>query len=318
MEYISHSDYTKMLKGFGKETPKEMLKEGVEEGNAFTAGLAKAKKGETFKVDGKAVKDTSGYDDSNVKEASINDEYPESWKMREGDEASHDRATAVAERLKERGMDEEAVHIYLVDDMNLDNATATAVIDSVFYGAGQGPVSDYSKRRRADMDEGINLPSPEMQATGQTIVTAESDQLNRFSALSPDEREQLKEYIQSIKTIKQEISKLVSKAKPGTMMEAEETIPAEVKPTYQDPSKKQKAGGDRTALVMKKGEMWEDGTDESGDDIEQTLDPKIHQALHKLIQILKAEGLDAEDIQMLVKHEIETAGQQAVMGQWDM
>lgn len=255
MEYISHSDYTKMLKGFGKEVPKEMLKESLEkEGNAFTAGLAKAKKGETFKVNGKAVKDTSGYDDSNVKEATINDEYPESWKMREGDE----------------------------------------------------------------MEEGINLPSPEMQATGPTIQTVESDQLNRFSALSPSERDQLKEYIESIKTIKQEISKLVSKVKPGAVMEADETIPAEVKPAYQDPSKHQKAGGDRTALVMKKGEMWEDGTDESGDDIEQTLDPKIHQALHKLIQILKAEGLDAEDIQMLVKHEIETAGQQAVMGQWDM
>lgn len=298
MEYISHSDYTKMLKGFGKETPKEMLKESLEkEGNAFTAGLAKAKKGETFKVDGKAVKDTSGYDDPSVKEATINDEYPESWKMREGDEASHDRATAVAERLKAQGMDEESVYIYLVDDMNLDNATAQAVCDSVF-----------------GTKEGLNLPSPEMQATGQTIVTAENDQLNRFSALSPDEREQLKEYIESIKTIKQEISKLVSKVKPGAVVETEEKIPAEVKPAYQDPSKHQKAGGDRTALVMKKAEMWED--DEASDEFK--LDPKLHQVLHKLVAALKKSGLDAEDIQLLVKHEMEKKGEEAVMGQWDM
>jgi hypothetical protein len=151
-----------------------------------------------------------------------------------------------------------------------------------------------------------------MQATGPTIQTVESDQTNRFSALSPSEREQLKEYIESIKTIKQEISKLVGKAKPGTMMETEETIPAEVKPTYQDPSKKQKAGGDRTALVMKKGEMWED------DAAEPTISPKLHTIVSKLIAALKAEGLDDEDIQMLVKHEIETVGQQDVMGQWDM
>lgn len=43
------------------------LKEEVE-GNAFTAGLAKTKKGGTFKLGGKKVKDTSNYDDSSVKE----------------------------------------------------------------------------------------------------------------------------------------------------------------------------------------------------------------------------------------------------------
>jgi len=64
-EYISHVDYKKMMENFKKGTPKKMLKEGLEkEGNAFTAGLAKAKKGEKFKVGDKAVKDTSNYDAS--------------------------------------------------------------------------------------------------------------------------------------------------------------------------------------------------------------------------------------------------------------
>jgi hypothetical protein len=62
MEYISHEDFKGFMDKLQAETPKGMLKESVEEGNAFTAGLAKAKKGEEFKVDGKTVKDTSNYD----------------------------------------------------------------------------------------------------------------------------------------------------------------------------------------------------------------------------------------------------------------
>ena len=87
------------------------------EGNAFTAALAKTPKGGKFKVDGKVMKDKSNYDAPVKKEGTESAEYPGSWGMREGDEAMHDRATAVAERLKDRGMDEEAVYIYLVDDM---------------------------------------------------------------------------------------------------------------------------------------------------------------------------------------------------------
>ena len=65
MSYISHVDYKKMMDGFKKGAPKKMLKEDLEqEGNAFTAGLAKAKKGQEFKVGDKSVKDTSNYDAS--------------------------------------------------------------------------------------------------------------------------------------------------------------------------------------------------------------------------------------------------------------
>ena len=83
-EYISHVDYKKMMENFKKGTPKKMLKEGLEkEGNAFTAGLAKAKKGQEFKIGDKAVKDTSNYDAS-MEEASYTDNYEGSWGYREG------------------------------------------------------------------------------------------------------------------------------------------------------------------------------------------------------------------------------------------
>lgn len=87
MEYISHEDYKKMLGSFGKEAPKKALNEmhtmqkddgpsefhrlpadvdeGLEkEGNAFTAGLAKTKKGGEFKVGNKTFKDKTNYDAS--------------------------------------------------------------------------------------------------------------------------------------------------------------------------------------------------------------------------------------------------------------
>ena len=64
-EYISHVDYKKMMENFKQGTPKKMLNEDLEqEGNAFTAGLAQTKRGGTFKVGDKEIKDTSSYDAS--------------------------------------------------------------------------------------------------------------------------------------------------------------------------------------------------------------------------------------------------------------
>lgn len=314
MEYISHSDYTDMLKNFGKETPKGMLKEGMEkEGNAFTAGLAKAKKGETFKVDGKTVKDKSNYDAPGVKEATINDEYPESWKMREDDGMEEGALSKMVGGIKKAGqLAVGGVHS-LASAFQVTPAEAaeckrkvrageyesyTDCERAVVTAKGKTYVAPQSHVQGAAFGatkEGLNLPSPEMKATGQTIQTVEGDQLNRFSVLSPSEREQLKEYIQSIKTIKEEIKKLVSKTKTSGMEESQ-------------------MGGNRTGLVMTKGGMQEDG----GEEAEQTISPKLHTILEKLIAALRAEGLDDQDIQMLVKHEMEEAGKQAVAAQWDM
>lgn len=162
MEYLSHQDYTDLLKRLQGSTSKEMLKESVEEGNAFTAALAKAKKGEEVVVGGKKITDTSDYDDPSVEEYAYTDNYPGSWGYKEG----------------------------------------------------------------------LN-PAP-MQATGQTISTVEEDSAG-FGALTPTEREQLKEYIESMETIKREIVKLAEKAGKKVKME----------------------GGDMTGLTMTSGTMSE-------------------------------------------------------------
>jgi hypothetical protein len=77
MEYISHEDYKKMLGSFGKEVPKRTLTEGLEqEGNAFTAGLAKTKRGGEFKVGNKSFKDRTNYD-APVNEYQFDQMYPD-------------------------------------------------------------------------------------------------------------------------------------------------------------------------------------------------------------------------------------------------
>jgi len=76
MSYISHEDYKNLISCFQADTSKGILKEAVEEGNAFTAALAKTKKGDKFQIGGKEITDTSGYDDPSVKEYGYADNYP--------------------------------------------------------------------------------------------------------------------------------------------------------------------------------------------------------------------------------------------------
>jgi hypothetical protein len=90
MEYISHEDYKKMMENFSKGTPKQSLNEAVEEGNAFTAGLAKAKKGEEFKVGNKTFKDRTNYD-APVKK--------ESWRSDPTDEDGEEYVEMISDKL---------------------------------------------------------------------------------------------------------------------------------------------------------------------------------------------------------------------------
>lgn len=84
----------------------------------------------------------------------------------------------------------------------------------------------YLKDKLASKEEGLK-PAP-MQATGQSLKeNTVANPPYGFDVLSPDERKQLKEYIESIKTIKKEIAKLAAKA-----------------------GKKIKEGGDMTGLTM--------------------------------------------------------------------
>lgn len=177
--------------------------------------------------------------------------------------------------------------------------------------------------------EGLNFPTK--QATGQTIMANEDQAPFGLQVLSPDEQKQLKEYINSYKTIKEEISKLLEKAGKGKMMEAipnkrkdhDEKVPAASKPKYHEPTKKPKPGGDRTDLVMTKAEMWENEEHEGGkhDEIEKQLNPKLHDALHKvknmIIKDLVADGFTESEALMFLQHEMEEKGMEAVMGQHD-
>jgi hypothetical protein len=144
------------------------------------------------------------------------------------------------------------------------------------------------------VSEGLNMPP--LQATGQTIITNEDQAPYGFSVLSPDEREQLKEYITSIKTIKEEINKLVSKAgkkvKEGDM------------------------GGDRTDLVMTKAEMWEEESPEI-EKIEAKIPQKLYSVTEKVIDELRKAGLNDREIKMFIEHEIEEKGKEATMSQYD-
>lgn len=181
-------------------------------------------------------------------------------------------------------------------------------------------------------NEGMHMPP--LQATGNSAI--EEDQAPfGMSVLSPDERKQLKEYINSYRTIKTEIAKLLSKTgKSGKIMEAtvaeDEAVPAERKAKYKDPTtvpvqkhKHSNLGGDRTNLVMTKAEMWEnEGHEEAEHErIESMLNTKLHDAFHKVtgmvIKDLMDGGFDEGDIKNFLQHEIEEKAKEAVNAQHD-
>jgi len=203
------------------------------------------------------------------------------------------------------------------------------------------------KRSEGDMEEGLHMPP--LQATGQTIqtveeVTNETNPPYGFSVLSPDERKQLAEYIKSVKTIKSEIAKLLEKAgKDGKIMESDKAgyvkggeiknkrkehdikHPAATKPHYQEPSHKSKPGGNRTGLVLKKGEMWEShepDMDPKHQEMESNIDPKLHDVLHKvadkIIGELMSAGFTRHEALMFLDHEIAEKGEEAKMAQYDL
>jgi hypothetical protein len=201
------------------------------------------------------------------------------------------------------------------------------------YGYFEDWIPDYLESLRDElkkMDEGLHMPP--LQATGQTIMTNEDQAPFGMSVLSPDERKQLKEYINSYRTIKNEISKLLSKTgKSGEIMEnakkaEDETVPAERKAKYKDPTtvptqhKHSNLGGDRTNLVMTKAEMWENEEGEH-ERIESMLDTKLHDAFHKvtgmIMKDLMADGFDGGDIKNFLQHEIDERAKEAINAQHD-
>lgn len=201
------------------------------------------------------------------------------------------------------------------------------------YGYFEDWLPDYIsilQKKLGDVAEGLHMPP--LQTTGPTIDVNEDQAPFGMSVLSPDERKQLKEYINSYKTIKTEISKLLEKAgKSGQIMENEkkagdEAVPAERKTIYRDPTtvptqhKHSNLGGNRTGLVMTKAEMWENEEGEH-ERIESMLDTKLHDAFHKvtgmIMKDLMADGFDGGDIKNFLQHEIDEKAKEAINAQHD-
>ena len=196
------------------------------------------------------------------------------------------------------------------------------------YGYFEDWLPDYIStlhKELGDVAEGLHMPP--LQATGQTIMANEEQAPFGMSVLSPDERKQLKEFIESYKTIKKEIATLLEKAgKDPKIMEnakkmGDEAVPAERPAHYNDPTKTPKhnpsnLGGDRTGLVMTKAEMWE-----GEESIEKALGEKLHSTFNKVTQMaikqIVADGFDPSEAVNFLKMEIEEKAKQATLGQYD-
>ena len=198
------------------------------------------------------------------------------------------------------------------------------------YGYFEDWLPDYIStlhKELGDVAEGLHMPP--LQATGQTIIANEDQAPFGMSVLSPDERKQLKEFIESYKTIKKEIATLLEKAgKNPKIMEnlnikkaEDEEVPAERPAHYNEPTKTPKhnpsnLGGNRTGLVMTKAEMWE-----GEESIEKALGEKLHSTFNKVTQMaikqIVADGFDPSEAVSFLKMEIEEKAKEATMGQYD-
>lgn len=326
----------------GVHTQAEPSKDLEKEGNAFTAGLAKAKKGEEFKVGDKTFKDKTNYD-APIKEADgeakilghvKNDIYKVQtptgevididFDLEKGDQVDDYgwEGTLV-------GYDDEYEYIlpvalvpmgggawdvnpyykefsahpwkkkvdeYQFDQMypddpgpfegkDVDGMIKEFLLkeDDVNWDRMDDEEAEEDETDNGieeDVEEGLN-PAP-FQATGPTIQTVE-EKKNKFAHLTVEERDQLRQYVETIKTIKEQIKKMTNKS------EMEE-------------------GGDMTNLVMKPTTMSEEGTVDAHEEIESKIDPKLHDTFHKVLsmvtkQLLNA-GIEESHVQEFLKHEV--------------
>lgn len=274
-EYISHEDYKKMLGSFGKQTPKSALnemhtmekedgprefhklpadvEEGLEkEGNAFTAGLAKTKKGGEFKVGNKKFKDKTNYDapmneyqfdqmypddpgpfENSNKFASFSDDhgwfddkdrqhkdfdfdYDEeeyndlpSLHAKHGDTnwfAKGPEGERFFNKYKDMYGGPLKVRIRKEDDVNWDRMDDEEADENETDNGIEETIKEFLTRESIEMEEDINLPSS--QPTGPSI----EETRRPLSHLSAEERDQLRQYVETIRTVKEEINKMINKS----------------------------------------------------------------------------------------------------------
>jgi hypothetical protein len=210
---------------------------------------------------------------------------------------SYDFELAIAKELEYLGDDE------LTDEEHekaLEALSNPKVIDKLWGVHPKKAAAALVKMVKGkEVEEGLHMPP--LQATGETVGVTEQQAPFGFSVLSPDERQQLKEYINSIKTIKEEIAKLTAKA--GKKV------------------KEGDLGGDRTGLVMTKSEMYEGLDQEAHDRMESLIDTKLHDAFHKvtgmIAQELMDDGFNEGDIKLFLQHEIEERAKELANAQYD-
>lgn len=226
--------------------------------------------------------------------------------------------------LEDRKMFHKAAFKYANEMMTADGISRVAIGNLISGAADEDWPSDYITALGKELDgmeEGLHMPP--LQATGQTIIANEDQTSLGMSVLSPDERKQLAEYINSYKTIKKEIAGLLSKAgknpkiMEGTRQE-DEGVPAERPAHYNEPTKHNSSnlGGNRTGLVMTKAEMWE-----GEESIEKALGEKLHSTFNKVTQMaikqIVADGFDPSKAVSFLKMEIEEKAKEATMAQYD-
>jgi len=232
--------------------------------------------------------------------------------------------------LEDRKMFHKAAFKYANEMMAADGVSKVAITNLIGGYADEDWPSDYITALGKELDgmeEGLHMPP--LQATGQTIMANEEQAPFGMSVLSPDERKQLKEFIESYKTIKKEIASLLEKAgkNPKIMegfnikKEEDEEVPAERPAHYNEPTKTPKhnpsnLGGNRTGLVMTKAEMWE-----GEESVEKAIGEKLHSTFNKVTQMaikqIVADGFDPSEAVNFLKMEIEKKAKEATLGQYD-
>lgn len=297
MNYISHEEFKSFMGKFQEKTPKGVLKEALDPVGKEDDDIDND--GDVDKTDkylhkrrqavGKAIK--------GVKEASYTDNYPGSWGYREEKEVGEGLHMAP---LQATGptidtVEEDMFKLPMRKDTSTLDYDPDASRFEPDYMKTPGEDDDDDDEDNFDIDgDDFDISSTEeLPKHFRKTVSADKSRYPflrensisnppfGFDVLSPDERKQLEEYVESIKTIKKEIVKLTAKA--GKKV------------------KEGDLGGDRTGLTMAPSVTSEANTH---DEIEKKIPEKVYQASVLLLRQLRKANLDDNEIIKFFKHEM--------------
>lgn len=312
MEYISHEEFKNFMGKFQRETPKGMLKEaldpvGKEDEDPDNDGTPNTDSDKYIlkrrKAIGKAIK-------GGVDEYGYADKYPGSWEegkeMEEGLHMPPLQATGPTIDTVE----EDITKLFKRRDTSKLDYDPDATRFEPDYMKTPGEDDDDDDDDNLEFDDEFDITSSEeLPKHFRKAIAGDKSRFPflkentvanppfGFDVLSPDERKQLREFIESIKTIKQEIAKLTAKA--GKKVKAEVL------------------GGNRTGLMMTPSVTSEADSHEKIEKVEEKIPEKVYQASVLVIRQLRKAGLTDGEIMMFLKHEMEEEAHNAIMSQHD-